>query len=576
MRGTSGKLRVTTAGRCQFAAAAVLASVCALFATAAPASAGDKYLGTASYPGMTTFSAGPTRSRSTGAEHQRLRVTKTCPNAAKVSGPATPASSPPARPPRATSPASSRAWSRSSQERRDLEVTPERLGPAPAPRRLARLGPRADLRLGRGEDDRTLPQGYGLKVGATENWGLNQMIHNLNADRWAPVYITWEIDWVPARPPPGPHQLRHPVARRRRRPQIYPVFDAERGFDIDGDGECVFPDDVPTDPSVPGYEERENISPAPEVDGAERRRDAGLRCRSPAPRRHERRPRGGARRPRRRHRRRRRRRPRSSRCSAPTPVTTSPPARSAGTSAWRRPGRDWRIRLQGRRHGLGQRHLQRQARPPGTSRWGSSRSPGPGLRPARPGTRSTTQAERSRPCTRRAASSPTAGLRENIDNKARKDLGLPDPREPAPARARCPASGIDIGGFVYTHGGYSADPAHSRGPDAAADRQGGRHGHLHQPRRAARRARRPSRSGTASPRARRPATRARGSATRSPTDRSSSTPASSATAPSPARGHDRLEPVHDPAAGNRQARAGPTPTSAGSTRSCGARSGSSP
>ena len=47
-------------------------------------------------------------------------------------------------------------------------------------------------------------------------------------------------------------------ARRR----LYPVFDAERGFDSDGDGEWVFPDDVPTDPAMPGFEERSNISQA--------------------------------------------------------------------------------------------------------------------------------------------------------------------------------------------------------------------------------------------------------------------------------------------------------------------------
>ncbi len=45
-------------------------------------------------------------------------------------------------------------------------------------------------------------------------------------------------------------------------PQIYPVFDAERGFDSDGDGEFVFPDDVPADPAAPAYEEQPKISDA--------------------------------------------------------------------------------------------------------------------------------------------------------------------------------------------------------------------------------------------------------------------------------------------------------------------------
>ena len=34
-------------------------------------------------------------------------------------------------------------------------------------------------------------------------------------------------------------------------PHVYPVFDAERGFDTDGDGNYTFPDEVPTDPSRP-------------------------------------------------------------------------------------------------------------------------------------------------------------------------------------------------------------------------------------------------------------------------------------------------------------------------------------
>ena len=46
-------------------------------------------------------------------------------------------------------------------------------------------------------------------------------------------------------------------------PNIYPVFDAEKGFDRNGDGKYTFPDEVPTDPSEPGYEEREKIRATP-------------------------------------------------------------------------------------------------------------------------------------------------------------------------------------------------------------------------------------------------------------------------------------------------------------------------
>ena len=107
------------------------------------------------------------------------------------------------------------------------------------------------------------PQGYGLKVGGDDSWGLNYMLHSLNADSGRQVYVTWEIDWVPETDPP-----RTDIQTTRVQwmdvaglPHVYPVFDAERGFDLNGDGKYVFPDEVPTDPNAPGYEERENISP---------------------------------------------------------------------------------------------------------------------------------------------------------------------------------------------------------------------------------------------------------------------------------------------------------------------------
>ena len=84
------------------------------------------------------------------------------------------------------------------------------------------------------------------------------MIHNLNSSGGRQVYITWEIDWVPETDP-GPH--RHLPGQVRwldvaGLPQLYPVFDAERGFDLNGNGRYVFPDEVPADPSQAGYEER--------------------------------------------------------------------------------------------------------------------------------------------------------------------------------------------------------------------------------------------------------------------------------------------------------------------------------
>jgi len=45
-------------------------------------------------------------------------------------------------------------------------------------------------------------------------------------------------------------------------------------------------------------------------------------------------------------------------------------------------------------------------------------------------------------------------LRENIDKKARKNLGLPDPRK-LPSQGPVPPGGIDIDSFVYSPGGFS-------------------------------------------------------------------------------------------------------------------------
>jgi plastocyanin len=109
-----------------------------------------------------------------------------------------------------------------------------------------------------------MPQGYGIKVGGDATWGLNYMIHSLNAVGGRSIFITWEIDWVPETTP-ARTDINTTVIEWldvAGFPHIYPVFDAERGFDTNGDGKYTFPDDVPTDPNMPGYEERQNISPS--------------------------------------------------------------------------------------------------------------------------------------------------------------------------------------------------------------------------------------------------------------------------------------------------------------------------
>ncbi len=61
-------------------------------------------------------------------------------------------------------------------------------------------------------------------------------------------------------------------------------------------------------------------------------------------------------------------------------------------------------------------------------------------------------------------------LKENIDKKARKDLGLPNPRQAEDARARCRKSGIDIRSFSYLQGGFTAVRGFPTQADAPAGR----------------------------------------------------------------------------------------------------------
>ena len=80
------------------------------------------------------------------------------------------------------------------------------------------------------------------------------MIHNLTARGGRRVEITWQIDWVPETTPARTdiHPLRTVGLDVAGTPHVYPVFDAERGFDTNGDGRYTFPDEVPTDPNAPG------------------------------------------------------------------------------------------------------------------------------------------------------------------------------------------------------------------------------------------------------------------------------------------------------------------------------------
>jgi plastocyanin len=246
---TAGKWIITT-----------LAAVAGVLTFAAPASADDEILGAASYADMTTYSC---RTDAIpiypGQNLNLIGLTKTCPNAQAISGPGD------------TSVFNTNAQGYVTRFKPSMvEIQDDGSLTTPSVwdlhlHHVVWAGPDGPtFASGEEKTNPKLPQGYGFKTAGNANWALNYMIHSLNADSGRQIYITWEIDWVPAASPSGAamHTASIQWMDVAGFPQLYPVFDAERGFDNDGDGEYVFPDDVPTDPAMPGYEERPKISPA--------------------------------------------------------------------------------------------------------------------------------------------------------------------------------------------------------------------------------------------------------------------------------------------------------------------------
>ncbi|MDX6583707.1 MAG: hypothetical protein QOI10_2891 [Solirubrobacterales bacterium] len=239
----------------------MLVAVTAMLAFAAPASADDEILGAASYPDMTTYSCRTDAIPiSPGQNTNLLGMTKTCPNAQVVSGPGD------------TSVFNSSAQGYVTRFQPSMvEVHPDGSLTTPSVWDLhlhhvvwANGGGGPTFASGEEKTHVKLPQGYGFKTTGNANWFLNYMIHSLNAVPDRQVYVTWQIDWVPAASPSGAgiNTANIEWLDVAGAPHFYPVFDAERGFDTDGNGEYTFPTDVPTDPSAPGYEERQNVSPA--------------------------------------------------------------------------------------------------------------------------------------------------------------------------------------------------------------------------------------------------------------------------------------------------------------------------
>jgi plastocyanin len=248
----------------RFVSGVVLAGVAfAVGPHATPAFASEPVLQAASYPGMTTYSCRTDAIPILPGQNRNLfGSTKTCPNAEVVRGPG------------GTQPFAPGSTAQGFVTRfrpSMVEILPD--GRTKTPRvddlhlhHVVWMRPGGGPTFAAGEEKTIvkLPRGYGLRTGGDANWGLNYMIHNLTATDGRRVFITWEIDWVPAGAPAAAGikgtQVRWlDVAGA---PQIYPVFDAERRFDLDGDGRFVFPDDVLASPDPRAHEEFRRISNA--------------------------------------------------------------------------------------------------------------------------------------------------------------------------------------------------------------------------------------------------------------------------------------------------------------------------
>jgi plastocyanin len=428
------------------AALAVLATL----VLAVPASAQEEILGAASYPGMTTFKC---RTDAIpiypGQNTNLLASTKTCPNAERVSGPVDAS---------VFAPGSTAQGYVTRFQPSMVEVHPDGSLTTPSVwdlhlHHVVWLGPGGGPTFASGEEKThvKMPQGYGLKVGGDADWALNYMIHSLNSKGGREVYITWEIDWVPEGSPPRTDIKDVDIQWLDVAgfPQIYPVFDAERGFDLNGDGKYVFPDEVPLDSSAPGYEERHKISNARDwrvpaggatlVFGAGHLHPGGENVALQVTRDGQ---------------------------TVPLFRSDAHYDEPAGAVSWdvsmtaTRP--DWRIKLKaGDVVSINVTYDVRKAS------WYESM----GILPLSvvPGTNVDPNAKD--PFTDAAAVRAmyeeggilTHGrLPENVDSKANKNLKLPDPRKLRSKGKRVPASGVRIEGFGYSPGGYSATKGFSK------------------------------------------------------------------------------------------------------------------
>jgi hypothetical protein len=83
------------------------------------------------------------------------------------------------------------------------------------------------------------PRGYGMPMQATDQWQLLYMVHSAVQNPME-VFITYEIDFVPASSPAAAEMTPAYPLWLDVRPSSYPVFNVQRPFGGD-DGECTWP-----------------------------------------------------------------------------------------------------------------------------------------------------------------------------------------------------------------------------------------------------------------------------------------------------------------------------------------------
>ena len=428
-----------------------------LLALAAPASAKLPVLKPASYPGMTTYNCRTDAiTLSPGQNLNKYELTKACPHAEVVDGPGD----------TSIFEAGSGASGFITRFQPSMvEVKPSGRITTPAVwdlhlHHVVWLPPSGGV-LAAGEEKTIAmpPQGYGIEMDATANWGLVHMLHNLTAQPGRQVYLTWQIDWVPQTDP-----ARTDISRVRgvfmdvANGGAYPVFDAQQSFDTDGNGKFTFPEDVSTDPAEPSNEEIGKISddqswtvPDSFTDGITllsaggHLHPGGLHVDLQVAR-------DG---------------PDAGTTDGDDPSEIRPLFRSdahyfepAGAVSWdvamTVARRDWRVHLEpGDTISIDATYNVRRAS------WYESMGIlsvawTPDLDPNAKDP--FTEAAAVKAMYDEGGALTHRRLPENIDTHAREDLKLPDPRK-LRTGGRAPASGVDIDGFAYENGGFSAVPS---------------------------------------------------------------------------------------------------------------------